>query len=320
MVLPQVSILIPVYNRQEFIRPCIDSALEQSAENFEVVVCDNASTDATWEVLQEYTRLDSRIRIFRNKQNLGPVRNWMRCIREAKGPVGKLLFSDDTLAPDYLSKTLPLLEDDVGFVFTSTKVGPRRSEGRLSYSWRETTGWYRGTEFIHDSLFNGDTPVSPGCALFRLADLKKNLKLDIPSRSSHDFSGHGAGPDLLLFLLAADAYPRVGFVAEPLAFFRSHEGSFSVGERRYEIQEAYRQARVWFAERHLAPRIANRFKASLWLRELGMSREYKSPTKYLSQYTDDTCLPVLLLAAGSIKLKRVKSRILEYLQHDLRRK
>ena len=88
---PLASILIPVYNRAGLIEATIRSALAQSYDPIEVVVVDNASTDATWEVLQRLALEDPRLRIFRNETNLGPVRNWRACAEHARGHYAKIL-------------------------------------------------------------------------------------------------------------------------------------------------------------------------------------------------------------------------------------
>jgi len=76
--MPKVSILIPVFNRKDYIAECIQSALDQTFTDFEVVVVDNASEDGTWEICQQFAANDQRVRIFQNDTNIGPVRNWRR--------------------------------------------------------------------------------------------------------------------------------------------------------------------------------------------------------------------------------------------------
>jgi len=102
---PLVSILIPTYNRERLIGETIRSALVQTYPHIEVVVVDNASTDSSWEVISELARKDSRIHPFRNETNVGPMRNWKRAFDEAKGKNGKVLWSDDLIAPDFHEKT-----------------------------------------------------------------------------------------------------------------------------------------------------------------------------------------------------------------------
>jgi glycosyltransferase involved in cell wall biosynthesis len=245
--MPTFSILIPVFNRQKYISHCIQSALDQTFPDLEVVVVDTASDDGTWEICQQFAATDSRVRIFRNESNVGPVRNWKRCINESNAPFGKLLFSDDLLEPDFLKKTLPYLQNpEVGFVFSSARCGENPEDGRIINRYTKKSGVYKNIDFIIKSLFWGDTPHSPGCAIFRTKDLQKNLVLDIPSPTIKDFLTHGAGPDLLLYLLTAKNYPCFAFVDEPLCFFRAHEGSITTSDKNRYLFKCYIQASIWF--------------------------------------------------------------------------
>lgn len=227
-----VSILIPVYNRERYIEACIESALNQTFTDFEVVVVDNRSADRTWEICEAAARRDSRVRIFRNDSNIGPVRNWQRCIAEARGELGKILFSDDLMMPSFLEKTVPFLANpEVGLVTTAADIS-----GRIEYLWGGRTGKVRTRRYLWDMMHNGRLPVSPGAALLRTADLRRNLI---------DFGRHGIGPDLLLLLLTAKACPAVAHIAEPLVFFRDHPDSIS-HRRQAELARGYAFARLRF--------------------------------------------------------------------------
>jgi len=243
---PLVSVLVPVYRRENLLRGCVESALAQTVP-IEVVIADNASPDGTWDLCRTLAREDPRVRVFRNEENLGPVLNWKRCMDEARGVYGKLLFSDDQMAPDYLARTLPFLTDhpEVAFAFTAVEIGPAPGRGRLAYSYRSDTGIYSSRNFIDSHLMRtAPLPESPGAALFRLADLRRDLAITPPG--SVDWLSTGAGPDVLLYLLAATRYPRIAYVAEPLCFFRDHPGSITASGWP-EVVAGYRQARwsVW---------------------------------------------------------------------------
>jgi len=245
----KVSVLIPVYNRQEFIGECIQSVLDQTYSNFEVVIVDNGSTDRTWEICIEYAAKDNRIRIFQNEKNVGPVLNWKRCFDEARGKYGKVLFSDDLMLPTCLEKTLPYMKNEsVGFVFSAVEIGERLGYGETSFLWKGESTICSSKEFIEASFFGNSVPVSPCAGLFRLRDLKKNLTCEVPSPSFNDFSKHGAGPDLLLFLLTAMDYKHVAFVCETLVFFRAHPESITVSSSGM-VRERYIQAKVYFSNR-----------------------------------------------------------------------
>lgn len=283
MTRPAVSILIPVYNRKAFIGPCVESALSQTFPDFEVVIVDNASTDGTWELLQTYARRDARIRLFRNEINIGALRNWARCFEEARGEYGKILFSDDLMYPDFLARTVALMADDIAFVVTAAEVGPAPGQGSIEFRWKPESGIYPSGDYFQASLGRGAVPFSPGAGLIRVADLRRNLRTDIASPSIKDFAKHGAGPDLLLYLLPAHQYPKVGFIAEPLALFREHSGtlSLSIADRLFDC---YAQTRVWFGLEFGLPEYSASALTTIWLRKMREQRSWVSPRKIRQQF------------------------------------
>jgi len=266
MNFPKASILIPVYNRQELIAETIDSALSQTYSNIEVIIVDNASTDNTWNVIQAYEEKDDRIKAFRNESNIGPVRNWLRCVNEASGEYGKILWSDDLIAPTFLERTVAFLSDrnDVGFVFTGTEIFVDGTYNKTDAYFLGETGIYPSDDFVVGSLSSGKYPVSPGCALFRMGDIKKNLLLNIPNQVDSDFSMHAIGNDLLLFLLTANTYDYFACVNEKLSFFRAHAGSISIQSNDGKLPLHYDLAISYFLERY-RPDLITTFNAKLFL-------------------------------------------------------
>ncbi len=251
MVKKLVTILIPVYNRANLIEQTINSALSQTYHNIEVIVVDNKSTDGTWEILQRIAIKDKKLKIFQNEKNIGPVKNWKRCIDNATGEYGKMLWSDDLIAPDFLEKTMSFLQDDeVGFVFTGTEIFEEDTEKKTDVYFIGNTGIYSSEKYINGVLFEGNYPVSPGCALFRLKDLRKNLLIDIPNKIGSDFSMHAIGNDLMIFLLTANQYKKFAFVNEKLSFFRAHAGSISVQSNDGKLPLHYNLASAFFVENY----------------------------------------------------------------------
>lgn len=246
---PLVSILVPVYNREGIISETLSAALSQTYENIEVIVVDNASTDGTWTVISDFAKRDSRLKAFKNESNLGPVRNWLRCVESATGVFAKILWSDDLISPDYLEKTIPYFDDpQVGFVYTATKIFTEEPEsGVLSYA-NGKTGIYEAESFIQGDFKSKGYPLSPGCAVFYLKDVKSNLMLQVPNGTGSDFSMHAIGNDLLLFLLTANQYKKMAFVSNVLSYFRSHSGSISIESTDGKLPLHYDMARAYFAE------------------------------------------------------------------------
>jgi glycosyltransferase involved in cell wall biosynthesis len=284
---PLVSIMVPVYNRRQLLADCVKSALAQTWRDLEVVVVDNASTDGTWDVCREFARADRRVRIFRNPENIGPVRNWQRCFREAEGRYGKLLFSDDVLSSHYLEKTLPLIRDPhVAFVFSMALVGENPGSSRLAYRFDAHTGRFPRHHYIRRALVGARVPVSPGAALFRVSDLRGSLRLSIPSPTIADFEQHGAGIDLLLYLMTAARYEEVAYVAEPLVFFRTHEGSIThSGDSR--LADSYHQARIWFAAHTQGRWTLASTMAGAWLSTMKRRRRLISPGSIATRFLPD---------------------------------
>ena len=100
MTEPLVSILIPTYNGERFLRPALRSALEQSHRNIEVIVGDDGSTDRTAQILATAAASDDRIRLIRHERNVGPYANLMCLLEAARGEYVKFLLHDDVLATD----------------------------------------------------------------------------------------------------------------------------------------------------------------------------------------------------------------------------
>lgn len=112
MTAPLVTVALPVYNGERFLADAIESLLGQTLGDFELLVCDNASTDATVPMVQEYARQDPRIRLLPSPVNRGLAWNWNRAVPEARGRFFKWAAADDVHLPEYLARTVERLETD----------------------------------------------------------------------------------------------------------------------------------------------------------------------------------------------------------------
>ena len=294
---PRASIMVPTFNRASLLEECLDSALGQTMADLEVVVVDGASTDATWDVCREYAEKDSRVRVFRDPQNTGPARGWLRCVEEARGRYGTFLWSDDMLLPSFLERTLSSLEDDsIAFAYTAANIGPTPGQGATHYAFPASL--LTSGEFIRGSLTsNGAFPVSPACALFRMQDIRKNFTMVLPTRPPVDLSATGAGVDMLLFLFAALDRPRVAHVAEPLAFFRAHVDSITINGRGGLVALSYALTKAWFASEYGMPELTPRILARHWLSAMRDAHRLSSPKTAVRRYRRLTTAAELLAAA-----------------------
>jgi len=285
---PKVSILIPVYNRAKIILETLNSAVNQTYKNIEIIVVDNKSLDNTFETIKEFAKSYTNVKAYQNEENIGPVRNWKKCLEYATGEYAKFLWSDDLIAPAFIEKTLQFLVDneDVGFVFTGTEIFNDNTGERTKAYFIGETGIYVTQLFIESSLLGEplNVPVSPGNALFRKKDLEKNLLIDIPNKIGSDFKMHAIGNDALIYLLTAKDYPKFAFINEKLAFFRAHKDSITCYSNIIEKDAYYYIAKCFFVENYVTTNnLIKKFNAKLFsfiilkrnkLRNMGLKNIY----------------------------------------------
>jgi glycosyltransferase involved in cell wall biosynthesis len=106
MPVPPLSIILPNYNHAEFLPRCLEAFLGQSFGDFELIVVDDASTDDSFELLQEYARGDSRIRLYRNSENQGVVGTLNRALSYCRGEFVHGAASDDYILPGYFEAAM----------------------------------------------------------------------------------------------------------------------------------------------------------------------------------------------------------------------
>lgn len=107
---PLVSIGVPVYNGEKYLRRALDSLLAQNYPKIELIVSDNASTDNTQAICREYAAVDSRLCYYRNEANIGMLSNFAKVLRLAGGAYFMWAAADDYWAPDFVLTMINELE------------------------------------------------------------------------------------------------------------------------------------------------------------------------------------------------------------------
>lgn len=118
----KVNIGMPVYNGEKFLRRSLDSILAQTFTDFELIISDNASTDSTAVICNEYVKKDKRIRYIRQKENIGPARNFNFVLQEANSEYFLWMAVDDYILPDFVKQTVKFLDDNKNFIGCISKV------------------------------------------------------------------------------------------------------------------------------------------------------------------------------------------------------
>jgi glycosyltransferase involved in cell wall biosynthesis len=134
--MPRVSIGLPVFNGENYLAEAIQSVLEQSFYDLELIISDNASNDRTEEICRDYALSDRRIRYFRNPKNLGAAPNYNIAWDHSQGKYFKWMAHDDRLLPHFVENTVRTLDENPDAVLCNTVTEYIGADG-------EHLGYYR---------------------------------------------------------------------------------------------------------------------------------------------------------------------------------
>ncbi|MBI1175191.1 MAG: glycosyltransferase [Sideroxydans sp.] len=211
---PRVSICVPVRNGEDFLGQALESVLEQSFDDYEIIVVDNASTDGTVSLIEKLIADNSEapLRLFRNECNIGLVGNFNACLKQARGKYVKFLCADDLLLPSCLEKMAHVLDThpSVSLVAggrlimdaTEAKIGIQR------YAYTEKT--VPGKEAINRCLFGANYIGEPTAVMFRLESALRGFR--------EEFS-HLMDMEMWFYLLEQG---DLAILPEPLCAIRRH--------------------------------------------------------------------------------------------------
>ncbi len=128
---PKVSIGMPVYNGEKYIKATLEGLLAQTFKNFELLISDNASTDMTSDICNSYAALDSRIKYWCNSENIGGTANFNKVLASANGEYFMWASHDDLHAENYLEKCVSVLDRDASTVLCHSRTAFIDSEDEL---------------------------------------------------------------------------------------------------------------------------------------------------------------------------------------------
>lgn len=264
---PRVSICVPTYNGEEFLREALESASAQSFPDLEILVVDDGSTDRTVEIVERHGGRDPRLRLVRNERNLGLVGNWNRAWELARGTWIKFLFQDDLLEPTCLERMLEVGSADCPFVVCGRRVV--QGEGADPAVVAYLRSMPKLTEMTPKERLSPDE-----FAALHAQDLHENFVGEPPCAMLHRDLPARIGPfdptfrqlcDLEYWLRAGSAV-GIGIVHEPLAAFRAHGASTTSTNRARKVNVTDVDKVLLTRKVETDPRFA-RLKAALPARE-----------------------------------------------------
>ncbi len=225
---PTVSLGMPVYNGENFLAATLDSLLAQTYTDFELIICDNASTDGTAAIGRAYAARDGRIRYLRNERNIGASANYNLSFDLARGRYFKWAAHDDLCAPTFLERCVEALERDHEVVLAYTQARAIDSAGETvkvypgKHHFGDPQARVRFYEFVLDPH-----PVVAVFGVMRRAVLAQTRLI-----------GGYTGSDRPL-LSELSLLGKFYEVPEQLFFYRFHEAQSWGGNKSQQAQQAW---------------------------------------------------------------------------------
>lgn len=220
--LPLVTIGMPVYNGERYLRGALAALLAQDYLHFELVISDNGSTDSTELICREFQSLDPRIRYIRQPENRGPAWNFAFVVQEARGEYFMWAAHDDLWAPSYIRRCLATLQTHPDAVLCCTEIDFIDAAGAQSAEWGKKT--YRNIETLGMSVPDRIHELINRIGWFAIYGL---MRLEAIKRASLERVSYGADVLLLLELLLQGDFAKV---PELLFRYRIAKGEIAPGE------------------------------------------------------------------------------------------
>ena len=225
-----VSVIIPNYNHGKYLRQRLTSVLQQSFQNFEIIILDDHSTDDSILIIEEF-RNDQKIStILVSKENSGsPFIQWNKGIAQAKGKWIWIAESDDWCELNFLEELMSNMDDSISLAFCQSIVINQNEKAIWQTKWRKEKELLDGKAFISQFLLKGNYIVNASMCIFQ----KKFY-----DRVSAEFTQYKFIGDWILWL-ELSSYGNVFISGKQLNYFRKHDRdvsgkAFSEGLGYYE--------------------------------------------------------------------------------------
>jgi glycosyltransferase involved in cell wall biosynthesis len=230
-----VTIGMPVFNAEKYLKEALDSILAQTYEDFEVVISDNASTDKTQAICQEYVKKDDRVIYHRCDRNFGAVWNFNRVFSLSSSPYFKWAAYDDLIAPTFLYQCVSVLEKDHSVALCHSKTARCNELGQVVgfYDNGSVTDSPKPQTRFRDVLWRKDIYWIIFGVLRRAALIQTPL-----------FQGF-LGSDWNL-LGDISLIGRIIEIPQYLLFRRDHQKAYTTSVRSPNIVHDYRNSLAWW--------------------------------------------------------------------------
>ncbi len=161
-----VSICIPTYNGEQYLKQTLDSVVNQTYRNIEIIVTDDISNDDTEKIVRSYR--DDRIKFFINNKRNGLAGNWNEAVKKSSGEFIKILCQDDLLMPDSIEKQVNALNNsDASCVIGNTTVINSKGKTIFVRKYFNKSTSIEGLKYAKRSLLGRNIYSEPGNIMYR---------------------------------------------------------------------------------------------------------------------------------------------------------
>lgn len=222
-----ITIFIPTYRRPKMLQKAVNSVLNQSLKELQVVICDNASGDETKDVVQQIQKSDPRVVYYCHKENIGMLSNYKFCLSIVNTQYFSFLSDDDIILPWFCADALQYFSDhpDVAFFASSTLIfSEDKKIRRVPLSLWSREGRFDPPSGLYEMI--GRYPV-PNTVLFKTSSLE-NIEIDFQNPYGWDCD----------FLMQIASRHSIAISKKPSGIFLSHSGSFT-SQQHYKQSVSY---------------------------------------------------------------------------------
>lgn len=246
----KVSLGIPVYNESRFLKKTIDSLLNQTYSNIEIIAIDNASTDNSFRILEEYSNKDPRLKIFKNDKNIGLSNNFNLLVSKSSGEYFGWIGAHDIYNKDYIEKMVSKIIKNNNSSVVFSNVSKIDSDNKIIINKKET-----GFQLLNNNKFIRLLKIpwlikGSGDIVMGMFEVDKLKKTDLFSKSVL-----WADVFLVYQLASTGKIIRINEVLRSRRYFREDEREFDSWELKYKT----------LTERFRGPREIGDSKPSIYL-------------------------------------------------------
>ncbi len=246
---PLVSIITPTYNRPEYLKAALASALQQTYRNIEIIVSDNCSLENPQAIVESFN--DERICFSRNETNLGMFPNTIKAFKMARGKYVAALLDDDMWKPDFLEKLIPPLEANFNLALAFCDHYIMDAEGKIdNAATEEYSNFYKRANlkegiyqpFYRLALVDNAISTATAAVIRREVIDWDNIPAEV-----------GGSWDIYLNYLCCRSGNGAYYYPERLTYYRAHEQTDTMQSgRNYKAKICKAQADLFCYEQFIA--------------------------------------------------------------------